>query len=123
MNGRNYDPEIKAAVLAALLTGQSINAVAKEYKVPAGTVKSWKSRELSEKVATVATAKQADVGELLIKYMEQSLETLTEQHEVFRDGEWLRQQSASDAAVLHGVLMDKLMRLLEAMEQRVELTD
>jgi transposase-like protein len=41
----HYSEEIKAAVMAALLTGQSVSEVAKEYKIPEGTIYSWKSRQ------------------------------------------------------------------------------
>ena len=37
-----YDDTIKAAVMAALLAGQSINSVAKEYQIPKGTVSGWR---------------------------------------------------------------------------------
>jgi len=33
-----YSPETKAAVMAALLEGQSVCKVAKEYSIPKGTV-------------------------------------------------------------------------------------
>ncbi len=122
MSARSYDPETKAAVLAALLEGQSVNAVAKDYGIPSGTVKSWKSRDLGEKVAKVATEKQVEIGDLLVKYMEESLKTLIAQLQIFRDPQWLKIQSASDAAVLHGVQTDKLMRMLEALN-RAESTD
>lgn len=40
-----HDDATKAAVLAALLTGQSVTEVAKEYKINPATVRSWKSRQ------------------------------------------------------------------------------
>ena len=114
----NYSEETKAAVIAALLTGQAVASVAKEYKIPAGTVKSWKSRQLNgESVATVATEKRQEVGELLLQYLRENLETLRIQVVAFRDREWLAQQGASESAILHGVLTDKAVRLLEAMSK------
>lgn len=113
---KSYSDETKAAVLAALLTGQSVASVAREYKIPPGTVKSWKSRQANgETVATVATPKREQIGDLLISYLEENLRTLKAQQVVFADVEWLRKQPASDAAVLHGVLTDKAVRLLEAL--------
>ena len=41
---RKYSDEIKAAVMASLLAGQSISNVASEYKIPEGTVKGWSAR-------------------------------------------------------------------------------
>jgi transposase-like protein len=111
-----YSEQTKAAVMAALLTGQSVSSVAKEYKIPAGTVKSWKSRQLNgESVAVVATEKRLEVGELLLEYLRENLATLRIQVATFRDEKWLMKQNAADVAVLHGVLTDKAVRLIEAM--------
>lgn len=113
---REYNDEVKAAALAALLEGQSINEVAERYSIPAGTLKSWKSRQENglQPVAAVATDKREHIGELLLAYLQANLETLTAQLQVFKDAEWLKKQSGSEAAVLHGVLTDKAIRLLEA---------
>lgn len=107
-----YSDETKAAVMAALLAGQSINSVAREYKIPKGTVSAWKNRGVAKK----ATQKKIDdIGELLIKYLRTNLRTLDKQAEFFGDEAWLKRQTASDVAVLHGVMTDKSVRLLEAM--------
>ena len=107
-----YSEETKAAVLAALLAGQSINSVAREYKIPKGTVSAWKNRGVAKK----ATQKKIDsIGELLVSYLQTTLRTLQKQAEIFGDETWLKKQTASDAAVLHGVMTDKSVRLLEAM--------
>lgn len=111
-----HSAETKAAVLAALLTGQSAAEVAKAYSLPEGTVKSWRERSNSTQgVASVAPDKKGHVGELLVTYLEASLKTLHEQVVFFRDPAWLAKQNAADAAVLHGVLTDKAVRLLEAL--------
>lgn len=55
---RKYSEETKAAVLAALLEGQAVSQVAREYDIPRGTVKSWKNRLKNEGVAKVATQKK-----------------------------------------------------------------
>lgn len=110
-----YSDDTKAAVLAALLTGQSITAVAKEYNIPKGTVGSWKSRELGDMSQAIATQKREDIGELLLEYLRETLVTLKAQAIFARTEEWLRKQPASELAVLHGVQTDKAIRLLEAM--------
>lgn len=112
---QKYDPEVKAAVMAALLTGQSCAAVADEYQLPEGTVKAWWSRN-KHQVATVATEKQAELGDLLADYLREVLTTLAAQARQFRDESWLKEQRASEVAVLHGVLTDKAIRILSALE-------
>ena len=114
MARNEYPPEVQAQVLAALLEGQSISKVAEVYKVPEGTIKSWKAR-LSAVPSVVATEKRAIIGELLLDYLEENLRTLKEQNVIFRDPKWLKDQGASALAVLHGVITDKTIRLLEAM--------
>jgi len=108
-----YSPEVKAAVMAALLTGQSISSVAKEYDIPKGTVSSWKNKKGSVKKAT---QKKADeIGVLLIDVLFTNLEAIKAQSEFTKDVQWLKKQTASDLAVLYGVMTDKSIRLLEAM--------
>lgn len=111
----NYSEETKAAVMSALLSGQSVSRVADDYNIPEGTVKSWKSRQLNgETVATVATEKKEEIGELLYQYLTASLRALQSQVELFSDRDWLKKQPASDLAVLHGVQTDKAVRIMEA---------
>lgn len=114
--GAEYSDQIKAQALAALLAGQAPATVAATFGIPIGTLKSWKSRQLNgESVATVATEKRKRIGALLLEYLETTVATLKAQQELFRDVDWLKQQSASEAAVLHGVSFDKAFRLLEAL--------
>lgn len=115
MARQNYSEETKAAVMAALLTGQSVSEAAKTYRVPEATIRSWKSRQGGNDVASVATQKRERIGELLVSYLEEGLTTLQEQVRVFRNEEWLKKQGASELAVLHGVIADKQIRLLEAL--------
>lgn len=110
---REYTDETKAAVMAALLSGQSVTHVAREYKVPVGTVRSWRSRMANPE--PVASEKREAIGDLLVEYVEANLRTLKEQSEVFRNRLWLEKQDASQLAVLHGVIADKTVRLLEAL--------
>ena len=110
---RTYDPEVKAQVIAALLTGQGAESVAQEYQIPVGTVKAWKAK--AKGPGGVATLKKEKIGTLLLEYLAVSLSTLKKQAEVFADETWLKKQDASSVAVLHGVLADKTVRLLEAL--------
>ena len=105
-----HDPETKASAMAALLSGQGVNAVSLQYNLPESTVSRWKAEARKE------AGRSDNVGELLLQYLHSGLETVTAQHAVFRDPKWLRAQDASAVAVLHGVLLDKLIRLLEALE-------
>jgi len=115
-----YTDDQKAAVMAALLMGQSVSKVAEQYQIPRGTVAKWsakldRSGNNTETGETEGNTKRNRIGDLLLRYIEANLETLTAQQVVFKDEKWLREQPASELAVLHGVLADKTIRLLEAM--------
>lgn len=114
---QEYSQDVKAAVMAALMEGQSIAEVAREYSIPEGTIKSWRFRQKNEPVAVVATDKRQAIGDLLLGYLEANLTALQAQVKVFSDPDWLKKQDASEAAVLHGVMTDKAVRLLEAMNR------
>ena len=109
-----YSDETKAAVMAALLTGQSVSSVAREYSIPRGTVAGWSSRLNSSDLSNVSNTKKAEIGDLLTDYLRETIITLKEQAVFFRDPTWLEKQGASELAVLHGVQTDKAIRLLEA---------
>jgi transposase-like protein len=116
-----YSDQVKAQALAALLAGQSPSEVARAFGIPTGTLKSWKSRQLrGESVATVATDVRERIGLLLTGYIEETLATLIAQQKAFRHEEWLYKQSAAEAATLHGVSVDKVVRILEALEDSEE---
>ncbi len=57
---RKYDLAVKAQVLAALLTGQGAEKVAQQYKIPVGTVRSWKAK--AKQPDGVATQKKKRSG-------------------------------------------------------------
>lgn len=94
--------------MAALLAGQSVAEVAREYRVPESTVSRWKKASCAE------AGLSDDVGELLLGYLRETLTTLRVQTVAFRDESWLHSQNALEAAILHGVTFDKVIRLLES---------
>jgi transposase-like protein len=114
-----YSPDQKAAVIAALLAGQSVNSVAREYMLPKSTVSRWKNEPT---VPNDGTQKKA-VGELVLDYLRANLAALRTQTVMFSNMDWLAKQNAADIAVLHGVMTDKAIRLLEAMPKQEEVDD
>lgn len=101
--------------MAALLAGQSISSVASAYAIPKGTISDWK-KTLANRGRIEPTQKTETVSldSLLLGYVQENLVTLREQSKLFRDPEWIKRQEASQVAVLHGVVADKTVRLLEA---------
>ncbi len=114
---RKYAPEVKAAVLAALLAGQRVSDVAEKYKMPRATVSAWKCLQNNgTSLATLTAEKKETIGELLFGYLKENLRALRVQSQVFQDKDWLKSQGAAELGTLHGIQTDKAVRLLEALD-------
>lgn len=119
--GPTHSAEVRAQAIAAMLAGEAPASVAERLGVPLGTVKSWRSRDAQAlvnsgaAVATDATPKRDELGRLVSEYLRESLRALRAQSELFADAEWLKKQSAAELAILHGVLNDKVVRILSAL--------
>lgn len=122
---REYNNETKAAVLAALMEGQSINAVAKAYKIPKGTVSSWQKREgekldeVRHDAASQLSGGQAktEIGGLFATYLTTSLMSLIGMAKVMGDQAYLKTQGIEGIAMGFGVMTDKVVRVVEAMNR------
>jgi transposase-like protein len=121
--GKKISPEVRAAVMAALLAGQGVCEVSKEFDLPKSTVSRFRSELSGEQLERIGTKKQEDFGELLAGYLKETLITLQAQAIFCRNEAWLSKQSASDIAVLQGVSCDKTLRLLEAIERANSLAE
>jgi len=108
MSKTTYTAEVRAQVMGALLAGQSISSCSREFKIPKGTISGWKNR------GSDYETQKRDIGPLLVEYLRKNLEALTAQAEQFSKPDWLAEQSASELAILHGVMTDKCIRLMEA---------
>lgn len=115
--GKAHPPELRAQVIAALMAGQGVGETAKQYGLDKGLVSRW------GRMQPVAIKTDVDIGELVSEYLRETLITLAVQQRHFRDPEWLASQSASELGVLHGISMDKAVRLLEAAERASEQND
>lgn len=123
MARQQHSVETKAAVMAALLAGQSVASVAREYRIKEGTVKAWYASLKRSSQSPVAEDKRQRIGELLVTYLDAALRALTAQVDQFSDKTWLARQPASEVAVLHGVIADKTIRILEALAVDGEAAD
>lgn len=122
-NGKKqgHSPEVKAQVMAALLAGQSIREVARDYNISKSTVGAWAKEK--KDVQYVPDTKKEEIGDLIVEYLRTMLRTLITQAEHFGDKQWLTAQGADQLAVLHGVAMDKTIRILEAIESKSDSAD
>lgn len=108
-----YDDATKAAVMAALLSGQAVNHVAKQYNISASTIRNWKAATKLQN--TLDQEQQYEIGDMLLAYLREILGALKKQATHFGNATWLNSQSADSLAVLHGVAADKAIRIIEAL--------
>lgn len=113
-----YPPETRAAVLAAVASGQSVNSIAKQYGISHAAIRRWRDIALAPPIG--AQQKKQAIGEQVYGLLEDSIETLRVQVRAMRDEEWIKKQSAADLAILHGVLHDKARNVLAAFRPTAE---
>jgi transposase-like protein len=117
--GKAHPPELKAMVLASLAAGTSPAEVARQFELDLSIISRW-GKQIPQVLQAVATQKNRDFGNMLGSYLEELIKTAVEQQKHFRDKEWLQRQNAADIAVLHGVSIDKGIRLFEAANRAQE---
>lgn len=117
---REYSPEVKAQVMAALMAGQSASSIAKEFGIPRGTVAAWQNRKVDPVVASVATdaaqKRQQEINDLILDLVVAQLKSQIAMANHFGDKNWLDKQDAAAIAMTYGVENDKVFRLLQALE-------
>jgi transposase-like protein len=107
----SYPDEVKATAIAdSQLIGAG--AAAAKYGIPLGTLTSWRCREDLQPIAVI---KKDRIGQLVFSYLEANLQALTAQAYVASDPDYINRQPADGLAILHGVMSDKSIRLLEAL--------
>jgi transposase-like protein len=118
---REYSPEVKAQVIAALLAGQSVSATAREYDIPKGTVSAWYSRLAEPTLAGAATGRDPktsdEIAILLVDLVKAQLLSQIAMAQHCGNPDYLFDQDAHALAMLMGVQNDKLFRLLEALDR------
>jgi len=120
MRGKRHSDEIRAQVIAALLAGQGVMEVASQYNLDASIVSRWKNGIGSQDLQVIATKKSDQIEQLLFNYLTANLAALEAQAIVVSESSYVKQQPADSLAVLHGVMADKAIRLLEAVQRARE---
>lgn len=122
--GKQLSDQTRAAVMAALLTGQSVNKIAEEFEVSKSTVSALRKSLPKLNLEQPRTQKESDnpddpnetLESLVLKYVATNLRTLEAQSKAVGDPDYIKNQPASELAVLHGVIADKTFRILSALE-------
>jgi transposase len=114
---KEYPPEVKAEVMAALMAGQSAREIEQKFGVSKTTAAVWsKEAEAFTGVRTLPDTKKEQIQGLLIDLFVAKLKSQISLAEHAGDKVWLKMQDASAVAMLLGVSDDKLIRMLEKYE-------
>lgn len=108
-----YSPKVKGEVIAALLAGQGVNEVAKQYNIDKATVSRWKTSLPQQELQQIATEKKERLVDLIESHLVASLKGAAKCAEQAHNDEWRNKQPADALAVFYGVLSDKSIRLVE----------
>jgi transposase-like protein len=109
-----HSVETKAKVVAALMLGASVSEVARQFKLPHQTVSNYKAEIPADYLGELRRKKGDMLDELVYDHMTTALVAMREQATALGDPTWIRKQSAGKLALAHGILADKVFRLLAA---------
>ena len=116
MTRRSYDTKTKSAAIEAVLGGQEIAFVAKEFDIPHQTLRSWMRRaQIKIEKVKPSPANEDKIGGLLIRLVEAELEGMEAVVKLLLDEDWLKAQRADNVAALYALVSDKNMQKIEAM--------
>ncbi len=123
---KKYPVATRAEAVARLLAGESPKAIARALSVPESTLRDWRdiARNLvaqwveEDRARSDAAPKQnhAWLDDQIWGLVGDSIAALRAVAKKAQDDAWLTEQSASSLAVFFGVLSDKLVRVLAALE-------
>ena len=110
----HHPEDVKARVIARLLLGEGVIEIARDLKIPPSTVSTYKAGIPGDELDRIRCKKGDRLDELIYEYVTATLAALSAQARIAGDPNYLKRQPAGSLAVLHGVMSDKTVRLLEA---------
>lgn len=108
-------PEIKAAALADVLAGMSVNAAAKKHGVSRQGIVNWQL-EAGVIAPVLQPEESSRVGAALERYMCAVLDALTDQVAKTRQVDWLAKHGVDGFAKLHRTLTEGVAGVVAAQE-------
>lgn len=105
--------EVRWAVIAAILAGETQQRIAEMFDIDQSTVSRWKSN-IREELAKMSQEQRDQIEINIFITIIKTQHAIQAQLNVFSDPQWLKRQTAAELGILHGILHDKSIRLLEA---------
>ena len=116
---QSYTPEIKAQVIAEWTAGASADQLAARYKMPRTTIQTWtKKRRRAQLVLKKNPLDDYDFDTAAVGLIDGSVRAFQAILSAAEDPQWIKGHNPSEAAILAGVIADKLYRLLAAIERQ-----
>jgi hypothetical protein len=114
-----YAAEVKGAVQAEVLAGNTPEWAAAKYGVSTTAARRW-GKEATGQLRPLGPARAALLAYEVYELVRLNLRALTAINAVTMRPEYLETQNARDLAVLYGVLADKTFRVLAALQAGAE---
>lgn len=108
--GRPHPSDVRVRVVAEIMAGDSITAVAKRHKIPTSTAKTWWAEDRPDEPTSVRTRERM-VDELYDCSYE-CFEGIRATARLLQDPTWARTQEAAGLAALVAALGDRSLRML-----------
>lgn len=100
--------------MSALLAGQGVNEVARQYHLHPSTVSRIKAKLQPGELQQVAIEKREGMADLITGCLQESLRAMNAIAKQAQDAGYTSGQAANELAVLYGVIADKTIRIFEA---------
>lgn len=111
---------LTAKVITCLVAGKTIQETATELDTAYRTVVRIRKELPDEFLHYFGAAKTNEMDELIEQGLKAQLESTNNLLAVTRDEDWVKKHSASELAILFGVVNDKVFRVLAAIERANE---
>lgn len=119
--GRQTSPEVTAAVINCLLTGQFNTDVEIAHHIgispnTVGRIKKLMPIDLKTLVDNT-NDRGARIDTLVFEFLEEGFESLKRISRLTNNNEWLQKQTAVELATLYGIKADRNIKLLQVIDQ------
>lgn len=114
---QRYTDEVKAKVVSEWTAGASFPQLSHAHDVPVSTIQGWVKGRTRSKLVTKKSLQEYDFDEAAEHLIDGSVRAYQAILRAAEDPEWIKGHSPSEAAILAGVIADKLYRLLGAIER------
>ena len=116
--GKGTPPEVQAQIFALLVSGQfhHDSDLAKHLNISKGTVTKYKKMIPPDVLEQVRAVKKERVGELIVKFLEETLESLSMMNAALTP-DWYVKQDAPGLAIFFGVKVDKVAKILDSINR------